>query len=190
MPSKLTTADFIERARVVHGDKYDYSLVDYKSAHGKVRIICPVHGEFQQQAASHTNGSGCRACSGHLPITTESFIQRAKAIYGDKYDYSEVDYKNNKTKVLVICPEHGRFKIIPKEHLLNKTGCSVCSGKKPITTREFIRRATERHGSAYDYSHSDVKGVDNRVANRYFKIGIRTGIDRLCHQDGSCLVAR
>ena len=99
MPRTITTEDFIKKAKAVHGDKYDYSLVEYKNSRIKVKIICPIHGIFEQAPGNHLLGAGCPDCSGRKRSTTEEFIQRARAIHGDKYDYSLVDYKNNKTKI-------------------------------------------------------------------------------------------
>ena len=106
---KLTTADFIDRATKVHNGKYDYSLVRYESAKGKVVIICPVHGEFRQVSIRHLLGSGCPRCSNR--ITTKDFIKKAMKVHGDKYDYSLVDYKTAYSKVTIICREHGKFEI-------------------------------------------------------------------------------
>ncbi|EFX2640874.1 GIY-YIG nuclease family protein [Shigella sonnei] len=122
---KLTTEEFIARSRVIHGDKYDYSLVEYKGSNKKVKIICPEHGVFEQTPHNHLDGGGCRKCGGNAPLDTETFIAKAKAVHGDKYDYSKVVYKNNRTKVKIICPEHGVFEQQPNHHLQGKD-CAEC----------------------------------------------------------------
>ena len=124
---KYTTEQFIEKAREVHGDKYDYSKVEYVNANTKICIICPEHGEFWQTPASHLNGKGCEKCV-RPSYDTESFVKCAKKIHGNKYDYSKVEYINTKTKVSIICPEHGEFKMKPNVHLQG-CGCNLCFKK-------------------------------------------------------------
>ena len=104
---RLTTEEFIEKARAIHGDKYDYSKVVYKTSQEKVIIVCPKHGEFLQRPNCHLNGAGCPKCCNNTKKTAESFIEDARAIHGDKYDYSKVEYVNNKIPVCIICPKHG-----------------------------------------------------------------------------------
>ena len=122
----MSLETFIERARKVHGDKYDYSKVEYKQAHTKVCIICPKHGEFWQTPASHLQGKKCPKCSKpHSKYTKNAFIKKAKEVHGDKYDYSKVEYINSQTKVCIVCPKHGEFWQTPSEHL-RKCGCKFC----------------------------------------------------------------
>ena len=151
--------EFIERAKKIHGDKFDYSKVKYVNANTKVCIICPIHGEFWQTPASHLNGRGCNLCA--KPVhNTESFITKAKKIHGNKYDYSKVEYVNSQTKVCIICPIHGEFLISPNNHLRGE-GCSKCAKEiQQIENRkrakkasiEFEEKARIIHGNKYDYS--------------------------------------
>jgi hypothetical protein len=109
-----TAERFIEKAKQVHGDKYDYSLVEYKNMKTKVKIICPIHGEFWQTPSDHLQKHGCGECgllknAKENAKTTEQFVKDAKKIHGDKYDYYFVNYINNHTKVGIICREHGVF---------------------------------------------------------------------------------
>lgn len=121
-----TLNEFISDSRKIHGDKYDYSKVEYKNSKTKVCIICPEHGEFWQTPNAHLNGQGCNLCS--KPIhDTKSFINESKKIHGDKYDYSKVDYKRNKSKVCIICPEHGEFWQTPSLHVSQRCGCPLCN---------------------------------------------------------------
>jgi very-short-patch-repair endonuclease len=127
----LTTDEFIQKAKEIHGDKYDYSKVEYVNNNTDICVICPIHGEVWQTPANHLKNSGCRYCScekTHLAQkkTTEQFIKEARAIHGDKYDYSKVDYKGNKKDVIIICPIHGEFKQSPVSHL-NGRGCKLCN---------------------------------------------------------------
>lgn len=128
------TDDFIYKARKVHGDFYDYSLIDYKSTKEKVRVICPIHGEFLQTPNAHLHKYGCPKCGADKTIkahigTTERFIEKAKEIHGNKYDYSKVEYQRNCIKVCIICPKHGEFFQTPNSHLLGN-GCHKCKQTK------------------------------------------------------------
>lgn len=173
MSKKLTTEDFIRKAKLVHGDKYDYSKVDYKGNKEKVCIICPEHGEFWQSPVNHCskhNKNGCPKCSvkkSHLKLTTgrENFIFKAKTVHGDKYDYSKVEYTNNHTKVCIICPEHGEFWQIPYNHYNLKRGCPRCTGNGAykLTTNEFIDKAKKIHGDKYDYSKVEYINATTKV---------------------------
>lgn len=156
---------FIKRAKEVHGDKYDYSKVEYKNAKTPVTIICPIHGEFQQAPYHHLEGSGCKKCADEahgrqMAMSKEEFIARATEIHHDKYDYSKVEYVNNNTDVCIICPEHGKFWQKPSKHLAGH-GCQVCGGSKKNTTAEFIEKARKIHGDKYDYSK--VEYVNNKT---------------------------
>lgn len=154
-----TTEEFIQEARKVHGDKYDYSKVEYTKARDKVCIICPKHGEFWQTPYSHLKGSGCPKCLGRNR-TTEDFIKKAREVHGDKYDYSKVNYVNGKIKIPIICPIHGEFWQAGESHLRG-IGCPRCNGRMKLTTDEFIRRAREVHSDKYDYSK--VEYVNNEI---------------------------
>ena len=126
MPVKKTTEQFIEEARKVHGNKYNYSKVQYVNNCTKVCIICPEHGEFWQQPNSHLNGNGCPECAGLKRWTTEKFIEEARKIHGNKYIYSNVDYINKRTNVIITCPIHGDFIQNPHNHISQRQGCPEC----------------------------------------------------------------
>lgn len=111
---RLTTEEFITKAREVHGDKYDYSKSVYTTKKEKVIITCPIHGDFEQSPDGHLRGQGCPKCkfeklANDSRGTTEEFIEKAKQVHGDKYDYSKVNYVNARTKVCIVCSEHGEF---------------------------------------------------------------------------------
>ena len=151
----LTTEEFIEKAKEIHGDKYDYSKVEYTSTNDKVCIICPEHGDFWQRPHNHLKGQGCPKCSGRFKTDTEYFIEKAKKIHGNKYDYSKVEYINAHTKVCIICPEHGEFWQTPQNHLQNK-GCKLCGVEevkktKAYTNENFIELSNKIHGGKYRY---------------------------------------
>ena len=159
---KLTTEDFIKKAREIHENKYDYSKTIYKNAKEKVCIICPRHGEFWQEARHHLNGAGCPKCKGVKKLTTEEFIERAKKIHNDFYDYSKTIYKNAKEKVCIICPEHGEFWQEASSHLQG-CKCPKCVGGITLTTEEFIEKAKKVHNDFYDYSKTIYKNAKEKV---------------------------
>ncbi|MDE6285317.1 MAG: endonuclease domain-containing protein [Bacilli bacterium] len=161
MPKKKTREDFIAEARNIHGDKYDYSKVNYVNTITKVCIICPIHGEFWQRPDAHLHNKGCKKCGTEntkikLTFGKTKFIEKAKQVHGDKYDYSKIEYKNYETKVCIICPEHGEFWQTPNSHL-NGNSCPKCAieinvSRKRTTLKEFITKAIKIHGDEYDYS--------------------------------------
>jgi len=156
MSKRVTTADFIQRAREVHGNLYDYSKVLYVAAKKKVTIICSEHGEFKQWPSNHCIGHGCHECGGNKPLTLDIFIERANKAHKGRYDYSRVDYKNVDIKVEIICLEHGPFLQRPLSHLKG-FGCGRCgrveTAKKLGHSRErFVEDARLAHGDRYDYS--------------------------------------
>ncbi len=126
-----STPYFIARSKKVHGEKYDYSLSIYKKNDEKLKIICPVHGVFEQIPNSHLNGRGCIDCVGKRKYTTSTFIKKAKSIHGDKYDYKEVKYVNNRTKVKIICTKHGTFFQNAGSHIRG-AGCPDCGHTRKI----------------------------------------------------------
>ena len=111
---KVTTEEFIEKSNKIHNYKYDYSLTNYTGKDNKVIIICPIHGEFEQYASNHYK-HGCNKCGHEKTSSTKisnsnnNFIEKANEIHNFKYDYSKVNYVNNKEKICIICPEHGEF---------------------------------------------------------------------------------
>ena len=165
MSKKIRTSDFIRKAKVTHGDKYDYSLVDYKNTITKIKIICKKHGVFEQAARSHISGSGCPKCFGSSKLTHEQFIEKVEKIHNDFYSYPE-KYINNKQKIKIICPLHGEFKQTPSKHY--KHGCPKCgfekiSKKKKLNTKTIIEKAEKIHDSKYDYSLVDYKNSITKI---------------------------
>jgi hypothetical protein len=116
---------FIELSNKNHKTLYDYSKVYFKNRDDKVIIICPKHGEFKQGAYYHANGGNCPKCVGGRKLGCNEFVEKAKEVHGDKYDYSKVVYKNYSTKVCIICPIHGDFWQTPNNHLFG-SGCPSC----------------------------------------------------------------
>lgn len=133
---RLTTEEFIDKSKIIHEDKYDYSLVNYVNSRTKVKIVCPTHGLFEKNSDSHIiQKQGCPECSkierfNKKRMTKEIFIHKSRKIHGDKYIYDNVIYgENNKTKINIICPKHGIFNTKPNNHLMGY-GCPTCSSSK------------------------------------------------------------
>ena len=176
---------FIEKARQIHNDKYDYSKVNYVNSRTKVCIICPTRGEFWQTPHNHLKGYGCAECGkekSHLSkITTEDFIVKSKEIHGNKYDYSKACYKTCDTKVCIICPEHGEFWQTPSNHI-NGSGCPKCANEKRKNTllkdtKLFIDAATLIHGEkTEDEIISLFSEIEHQQRNREILNGMEIDI--------------
>jgi hypothetical protein len=177
--AKKTTNEFIQKAKEVHGEKYTYDRTEYINGEFKLTITCNKHGDFLQIPESHLQGRGCPKCGGSQKLATNDFINRAKEIHNNKYNYDKVNYINSQTKVSIGCQIHGYFEQIPKTHL-EGSGCTECSrsSSKKLISEEFIEKAKKVHGDEYDYdnviyvhskskinitcrSHGDFKQVPN-----------------------------
>lgn len=160
----LTVAKFIERAQTKHGTRYDYSQVAFEGVENKITIICPEHGPFEQRVMTHLKGFNCPKCgrvsvAEKLGHSMDRFLADARNAHGNKYDYSEVKYKNALSKVKINCPIHGAFLQTPASHVRG-VACSKCSDliaadKRRLSTEEFVARARDVHGDKYDYSKSE-----------------------------------
>lgn len=138
----MTSEEFIERSKVVHNNKYTYSKVNYVNNSTPVIINCPIHGDFEQLPANHLAGHGCPKCAGNIQLTTEEFIEKAKLVHKDKYDYSKVNYIDSHTKVTISCTKHGDFDQTPSNHLYGY-GCPHCSNFSvgETLTEEYLKLA-------------------------------------------------
>ena len=154
---KKTIKEFIVAANNVHDDKYDYSKSEYLNNHTLIKIVCPNHGEFSQKPVKHVNSKqGCPKCGLLSQIekqrkSIEEFVMDANNIHNGLYDYINVEYRGNKHKVCIICPEHGEFEQTPDNHLKGK-GCKYCGGTAKLDTKLFKLKAKEIHSNKYDYS--------------------------------------
>ena len=149
MSKRKSNDEFIGEAQLIHHNKYDYSKVEYANNKTKVCIVCPEHGEFWQTPSDHLNGKGCPQCAGNVRCDKDTFIEKAKRIHNDRYDYSKVEYVNAHTKVCIICPEHGEFWQTPNNHL-NGNGCPLCKNRKigdglRDTVEDFTKKSNEIH---------------------------------------------
>lgn len=159
---KLDTEEFICRASERHFNKYDYSDSIYKTSHTKIKIICPIHGIFWQSAISHLNGRGCKKCGyitqGLPKSNTKDFIRKSKVVHGNKYDYSKVEYKTAKIKVIIICKNHGNFLQTPSNHLKGH-GCHFCKMK-------LLKERTVSNHSRRKMRLSAIKRIERNCKNQ------------------------
>lgn len=161
----MTTDEFVNRAKRVWGDRFDYSKTDIKNKDekGRVLIICKEHGEFWQAPYSHLYGyMGCPKCK-WKHSSLEDFIAEAKKIHGNKYDYSKVVYLGMQKKVCIICPEHGEFWQTPSDHIYRGgRGCKLCAGNYKKGTEDFIKESKEIYGELFDYSKTVYNGAHKK----------------------------
>ncbi len=166
---KKNTESFVKEC-ILKNNSYDYSLVEYKNNKTKVKIICEKHGVFEQTPNNHLKGQDCPDCSDkHFKLkSNDEIINDFILLNGDKYDYSLVDYKGNKTKVEIVCKKHGSFFQTPNNHLKGQD-CPDC---KKITTEIFINRANEVHNKKYDYSLVEYINMTEKVIINCLKHGL------------------
>lgn len=156
------TSFFINKAKEIHGNKYDYSKTIYQTAKKKIIIICKIHGDFLQTPDEHLSGSSCQQCgfissSNKQLYDTKTFINKANIVHNFKYNYEKTNYKNSKSKVIINCKIHGDFMLNADKHLAG-AGCQACAliNKKTraLSQEEFIYKANKKHNFKYDYSLS------------------------------------
>ena len=123
------------------------SNVNYINAKTKINIICKIHGEFQQSPSNHLSKYNCQKCAKNFKLDTIGFIEKAKKLHKDIYDYSKVNYINADTKIIIICKIHGEFTQQPDFHLNRKCGCPKCYNKSD--TSQFIEKAKKLHKDIY-----------------------------------------
>ena len=177
MPKKLLQQEFIDRANIIHNNKFSYAKVDYVNASQNIIISCPEHGDFNTIPGNHLHlKSGCPKCYGKLRRTLSEFIAQSKAVHGDLYDYDNVKYINDYTMVDISCKIHGKFSPTPTNHIHKKSGCPKCSKERmrralSMGTDDFIKKSVSVHGTKYDYSLVD-------YINNHSKVII------ICHNHG------
>ncbi len=177
---KITTETFKEKAALVHGDRYNYSLVDYNGCYSKVKIICALHGEFSQTASRHLSGAGCILCQFQQCSLTKSgnlqdFIKISQEVHNGFFSYEKTEYIKSNIPVIITCPIHGDFKQTPAAHKRGSI-CPQCSRDKhsaasTLTTEEFVAKANLMHNFTYDYSSTEYKNS-------------KTPIDIICKDHG------
>lgn len=157
MPKKVTLEEFINRANIIHQNKYQYTNSVYITGDIKVSISCSIHGEFLQKPYNHLQGQGCMDCAlsvrgaAQKENKRQTFEARAREIHGDYYDYSQTVYKGSTTKVKIGCPKHGIFMQSPSVHLRGHP-CRKCSNDSQSSKLEdVIKKANKTHNNFYSY---------------------------------------
>ena len=174
MAKKLTTQEIIERFKNIHGSTYDYSLVNYQGDSKKVKIICKIHGMFEQQPGAHIRQrQGCPKCGiiriGKLQqIGNDKFIERIEKIFGKNiFDYSKLNYQGAHKDVTLICKKCNNVETKVPNVWYRGFGCLKCQGniigKKLLTNENFIERSKQIHGDKYDYSKVVYTGISNKI---------------------------
>lgn len=162
-----TTDKFIKKSFEVYGDVFDCSYVVWAGSTTPVDIYCNKHKLwFSKTPNRFLGGENCPECGlGRLrtkKMSREDYIDKFKRVHGDFYDYSEFEYTGSKYKVVIICPEHGRFEQSPEKHAYGR-GCTWCSNRVRLTPENFVERSYEVHGDKYDYSKSNVTVASEKV---------------------------
>lgn len=166
--------NFINKSIIIHNNMYDYSKVLYESSIKRVVIICPKHGEFEQTPSRHISGAGCQLCSADRKSSNNTeFVERAACIHGDKYDYKDVNYINNREKVNIICYEHGIFYQTPSSHL-SGSGCPDCATKKSMYDKYKNKPTTLYYVKIGDYYKV---GLTQTSVDKRFAKDIKQGIN-------------
>lgn len=165
MAKKLTTEEFIERAKKVHGNKYDYSKTKYVNKRTKICIICPIHGEQWQLPMNHIYGQGCPECGKIYAkdyvkktrsLGLEGFLNKAREIHGDKYDFSLVtSYESNKDNIQVICNRCGNIFNTKPNWILTGHGCKHCETIKKCLGKDILNAAETFYGDEYKFPDID-----------------------------------
>lgn len=172
MPKRLTTQEFIQKAREIHGDKYDYSKVNYINHQTKVEIICSKHGSFFQVPNNHLRGAGCLKCKHEYVAnlqrgSKEDFIIKANKIHNNFYNYDKVIYgKNNKEKVIIICPKHGEFLQTPHDHL-NGCGCPKCKLKSQTKLYKKLKESFPNENIIFE-TGKEISWLEGQRFDIYF----------------------
>lgn len=166
---------FEERCNKIHDNFYNYNETNYINLKTKVKIICPLHGKFEQNPVKHLSGQGCKKCSKEkksimLRMSKEEFINRSNELYNNKYDYSLVKFENQHSKIKIICPDHGIFEQFVQSHLTNRK-CKKCAKEEMLFNKNFYNFSKDRwlqltkKGFLYLVKCS----TDNEV---FYKVGI------------------
>ncbi len=169
MVKRITTEDWVKRAKSLHGDQYDYHLVEYVTAKINVNVICSKHGEWLCNPDSHiSKGTGCPKCGGSQKKTTSEFVDKAKLVHGENYDYSFVSYTNAHTNIKIVCTKHGSFKQSPTAHLSGQ-GCPKCgqdliTNKLKLNINELNKRLYEKSNGMVTVD-SETYIAANKAAN-------------------------
>lgn len=144
----------------------------YTQQDKKCKFICPIHGEFYSTIESIINSlkngnNGCNECKKDKlrkihTTSWEKTLQKMNLKHNFKYEYDKDTYVNKRSKLKIICPEHGEFWQTPHSHLQG-AGCPKCGGNLPLIMEEFVEKAKKVHDHKYDYSKTEYINYDTKV---------------------------
>lgn len=141
---KYVSLEEFKRRCIEQFPNYDYSKANFKGEYNKITVTCNIHNyTWNPTIKDLMNGHGCPLCGRESlqktqALTLQEFIQKAREIHGNKYDYSKADYYNSSTPITIICPKHGEFQTTPNSHLSQKTGCPRCKQSKGESVIELF----------------------------------------------------
>lgn len=168
---KYTPESFIEKAKIIHGERFIYDDTIYKSSHSFVNITCRIHGVFSQRPSSHLRGIGCAKCrDDKFRMSKDEFELKAKTLHNNKYNYDSVVYVDGITPVDIICLTHGVFKQKPHTHLTDH-GCPKCSvfGFDKKSHGFFYIQKLSINGDIIGFKYGITKNITKRMKHQSLK---------------------
>ena len=161
---RLTTEEFNKKFEEKYGNLYDLSKVEYINNKTEVTVICPIHGEFKKRPDLLLDGCKCPKCSKTSRTTEDEFIEKAKYVHNNFFDYEKGSFVNVSSKVGVICPIHGIFYQKANNHL-NGQGCPAC--KKEKITHEITKLPTKNKSTTKYDTDTFIKKVKDIYGDKY-----------------------
>ena len=151
-----TTESTIKRLIAARGDRYDYSKVVYTKSNEKVKIICRIHGEFEQNIWQHIHGANCQTCSiienaERQKHNFDDLVKEFNITHDFAYDYSKSIYVNIDEPIEIICKKHGSFRQAPYHHRKKGAGCPICTKATPYSRTKYIKACDKYDGKSSLY---------------------------------------
>lgn len=157
------TKEIKKEFKLIHDIRFDYSQVVYINCETPVKIICSIHGMFEQIPKDHLNSNGCVKCSGRLVFNLEDFKNQANKVHNNFFNYDKSIYLNSTSKIIINCPKHGDFSMLPNNHLQGQK-CPKCSpNRNRYTTEEYVEKLKLSHDNYYKYPNTIYKGAFNKI---------------------------
>lgn len=175
MSKKITKEEYIEKAKKIYGDRYNYEESVINGIDNSVTFFCEKHGYVTQNAGLHLKGVICKFCSKeereikNCSKGMTRFLKQAKEIHGEKYTYEKVLYTTKKEKFTITCPLHGYFYTLKDNFIGKKSGCPECgflkvSSAQKNTQEDFIKCCEEKHNYKYDYSLVEYETCNQKIS--------------------------
>jgi hypothetical protein len=176
MSLRLTTEEFKKRCKLIHGERYIDSHINYIDCNTKVNVECPIHGIFKASPLHYVRGHGCAKCAGNNISNNKEFEQKSKLKHENKYKYDLVNYVGRNKKVYIKCSKHGIFKMTPNAHLQGQ-GCPKCGIESRTklqskTNEQFKLEVIKKWGNSHGYDYINYVNNTTKVNIECFKHGI------------------